>query len=416
MKFPVIDYRAHPAFRQFATPYAYDDELIAGHIRAIDSVHLRVGGSVPAARDQVEQALAEIATHVHAIKQHSIEVKAPIVAREWLGAAMDWVISELRYEYLRLVFSRSNFDGSGLDRTGQAHLAEMRARGFFLVDLDEREFEQIRRLVLERVPELRGQLEQRPTARAVYSPSRVSPLGRAIDRALSKAGVLDVLSQYKRNPMRILGTGVELSRPMQKWHSDIYSDCGLADGPLRYLHVDETDHTPKAMIYATPVTPENGPTGIIPESNCWERSEFRFRVYKGIDKITIARYGGYVAGAEYRVAARDPELRRIFMQLPVAFQGSSHFGDDVLPDSALAGEIAPREFKFLSAGKGQALVFDGARTLHRGSIVDNGERMALQVGFKNINDDQVKRAADGGGPLGKFLKKASKLARMAVRG
>ncbi len=53
--------------------------------------------------------------------------------------------------------------------------------------------------------------------------------------------------------MAIMGTGLEYSRPEQAWHAGLYSDIGLADGPLKYFHVDQADHLPKAMIYATPV-------------------------------------------------------------------------------------------------------------------------------------------------------------------
>src|SRR5207244_1942850 len=175
---------------------------------------------------------------------------------------------------------------------------------------------EIVRLVTPRADALRSEVASNPPRRAVYSPSRVSLLGRAIRRALSRAGVLDVLTCYKRNRMRILGTGVEYSCAGQVWHS-------------------------------------------------------------GID-------------AAYRGTAGSPERRRIFRQLPRACQGTSHFGDDVVPGSDLAHELAAREFKFLSADRGRVLVFDGGHTLHRGALVETGERLALQVGFINVNDRKIR--------------------------
>jgi len=164
------------------------------------------------------------------------------------------------------------------------------------------------------------------------------------------------------------------------------------------------------------VTPKSGPTGIIRGSNTWERSEFLFRAYKGLDRLTISRYGRYVGGPEYRAAARSPELRRVFMQLPTVFQGSSHFGDDVLPDSPIARQLLPLEQSFLSTGQQQVLVFDGARTLHRGSLVLEGERVALQVAFKNLNDRKIGAQMNGGTALAKLLQRARKLAVMSVQG
>ncbi len=51
------------------------------------------------------------------------------------------------------------------------------------------------------------------------------------------------------------------------------------------------------------------------------------------------------------------------MQLPTAFQGSSHFGDDVLPDTPIAQRLLSKEQSFLSADRAQVMVFDGAAHL-----------------------------------------------------
>jgi hypothetical protein len=103
------------------------------------------------------------------------------------------------------------------------------------------------------------------------------------------------------------------------------------------------------------------------------------------------------------------------MQLPRAFQGTSHFGDDVLPGTELARDLAAREFKFLCNDGGRVLVFDGGRTLHRGALVQTGERLALQVGFVNLNDRRIRTQIAGGGSLRRFLKRATQLARIAAQ-
>jgi hypothetical protein len=338
------------------------------------------------------------------------------VAREWLGACIEWAVADLRYECVRLTLMDARYEGAGLRTHLQAQLQKLRAQGMYIADVDAGDFRAVQRLALRFVPDLQRKLSENPHERAVYSPSRVSPLGRAIQRLLSRAGVLDVLSTFKRTRMAVMGTGLEYSRADQDWHAGMYSDVGLADSPLKYLHVDQADHLPKAMIYATPVAIDNGPTGIIPESNVWERSEFLFRAHKGLDVVTIGRYAKYVDGAEYRAAARSTELRRIFMQLPTAFQGSSHFGDDVLAGSPLAQRLLSQERNFLSGEQGQVLVFDGARTLHRGSLVRQGERVAMQVAFKNLNDRNIRNHVDGGSALSKLLRRVRTLAAMSVRG
>jgi hypothetical protein len=415
MPFPVIDYRTHPAFAPLAGRNIYDDELIARTVERIDVLHAQFvsGGSRTSA--DADRALTEITALAGVIERHARDVRAPIVALEWLGSALEWALADLRYEYVRLLKASDPTRGAALDDKRSQQLCELQTRGMYIADLDDRDYREILRLVASCADQLRSQVDSNPARRAVYSPSRVSPLGRAIRRGVSRAGVLDVLTRYKRNRMRILGTGVEYSAAGQVWHSGIYADCGLQDSPVRYLHVDQADHLPKAMIYASRVTEINGPTGLIPESNRWARSEFLFRVHKGLDRVTGERFGPYVGGSEYRVTARVPELRRTFMQLPRAFQGTSHFGDDVLPGSDLARDLGAREFKFLSQDRGQVLVFDGGRTLHRGALVQMGERLALQVGFINVNDRSIRTQIAGGGSVRRFLKRATHLARIAAQ-
>ena len=77
------------------------------------------------------------------------------------------------------------------------------------------------------------------------------------------------------------------------------------------------------------------------------------------------------------------------MELPTALRGSSHFGDDILPDTDLAATLETLEVPYLSAG-GQTLVFDGPRLLHRGSLVNSGERLSLQVIYRNRNEARIR--------------------------
>jgi hypothetical protein len=208
--------------------------------------------------------------------------------------------------------------------------------------------------------------------------------------------------------------GLEYSRPGQTWYKNIYTDKGVSDSPMQYLHVDEGEWCPKAIIYVSSVTENSGPTHFIPESNRWRRSEFLFRSHKGLDRILTDRYHSVWSGDFYRIVFRDDNLRRIFMELPPAFQGSSHFGDDILADTSLAEELARREIKFLG-GDAEAIIFDGSRSLHRGSLVKEGERLALQIIFRNANDERVKAVIENGYGLKNRLTRVAKLAMKALR-
>jgi hypothetical protein len=415
-QFPTIDYRSHPAFMSAAVEYKYDDQLIDRCVAAIDRVFSDVRGLSNGTLADAERAAAEMHASATQIMQHASQVNAPIVAREWLGSCIAWAMTDIQYECLRLVFMEREGGGPSLQNQQRAQLQRLRSHGMYTAEVDDHDFRIVQKLALRCAPDLQRRVAQNPSERAVYSPSRVSPLGRAIQRLLSHAGVFDVLNDFKRTRMAVMGTGLEYSRAGQDWHAGLYADVGLADSPMKYLHVEQADHLPKAMIYATEVGSDNGPTGFIPESNTWERSEFLFRAHKGLDVVTIGRYAKYVGGAEYRASVRSAELRKVFMQLPTAFQGSSHFGDDVLPGSPIADRLLSLEQQFLSADRGQVMVFDGARTLHRGSLVQHGERVAMQVAFKNLNDQKIKAQLNGGSTLSKLLRRARSLALMSVRG
>jgi hypothetical protein len=68
--------------------------------------------------------------------------------------------------------------------------------------------------------------------------------------------------------------------------------------------------------------------------------EDQIRMNRALDRIIGNRYSQTSEDGDYRVLARRPELRRIFMELPAAFRGSSHFGDAILAPRAGHGTDA----------------------------------------------------------------------------
>jgi hypothetical protein len=56
----------------------------------------------------------------------------------------------------------------------------------------------------------------------------------------------------------------------------------------------------------------------------------------------------------------------------------------VKPDSQLENFLVNKETKILGPA-GTTLVFDGARLLHRGGLIEEGERIVLQVIFGHVN-------------------------------
>jgi hypothetical protein len=398
MKFPVIDYSKHPAYSGLVTAQIYDEDFISDAVRRVDTLYSGFTGIASPTMRESEEALTGISAILEEIKSHMRAAKAPLLAFEWVAQMSEYCMTQWRYEFVRRVFSAERYRSTGLGKLGEGQLASIQTKGMYEVELNGDDYEVIRVQSLKFLPMLREQLGRQPLERSVQAVEGRAHtlLARAIESAMQRAGVFDVLSEFKKNKMGIMGTGLEYSRAGQVWYRGLYSDFGLPDSPFKYLHVDEADHLPKAMIYATSVSEETGPTHVVPESNCWDRSEFLFTMHKGLDRITMDRYGKHYLGPRYRLISRDSDLRRVFMSLPKAFQGSSHMGDDILPGSEWAKELASREIKFVSENRQKSMVFNGCRVLHRGSVVQSGERLALQVIFSNVNSAKIDTQMLGG--------------------
>lgn len=71
------------------------------------------------------------------------------------------------------------------------------------------------------------------------------------------------------------------------------------------------------------------------------------------------------------------------MRLPESLRFNSHLGWDVLPGSELENQLAENERK-MTGPAGTFIAFDGARLLHRGGLMQQGKRVALQVVFSDL--------------------------------
>jgi len=413
MRFPEVDYESHPAYSCFRIAPVYDDQSLDQEVRAADQAYANFCNiSGPTERD-AEESLRQIREAIDRFVLQARKQNIPAVAEEWLHSCARWTVNDIAYELARRVFSAREYRSSALSKDRAQQLSAMRTDGMYVTTLPGDAYEEIRRLALVHREELKARSARDPSERAVTSVKFNSPLWKAIKTATRDAGIIDVLSELKQNRVTMLGAGLEYSSSSQNWHQNIYSDVGLPESPYQYMHFDEGYCIPKAMIYVTPVADANGPTRAIPGSNCWEFSEFQLRMHRALDRMIGDRYGDLCAGSAYRPLARRPDLRRVFMQLPKAVRGSSHFGDDVIPGTVAADALQGREIQYLSDGA-QALVFDGPHLLHRGSIVQDGERLALQVAFRNRNEAIIRSRLAGQTFIGEQIALGRKYARKFV--
>ena len=389
MRYPEIDYSAHPAYVQYQDKLRYDEAFVLQQVQGVDATHAKFCALAAPSDSDASDALSQIGKLTTQILRHAKEQNISILAEEWLDSSVKWVTADLSHEYARRIFSAREYHGANLSAERSKQFSLLQEQGMYITDLPSDIYADIRRLALEQRSALRDRAISDRFNRAVTNVPFNTPLWKAIKHAAKEAGILDVLSELKRNRMTLLGAGLEYSCQETDWYKGVYSDIGLADSPLQYMHLDEGDCLPKSLIYVTPVSEGNGETRAIPGSNRWEMSECQIRMHKALDRVVGNRYAKFVHKAHYRPIARHAELRRIFMELPKPFQGSSHFGDDVLAGTELANTLEKAEISYLSQGE-QAVVFDGPHLLHRGSQVKTGERLALQVIYRSQNEERIK--------------------------
>jgi len=150
-----------------------------------------------------------------------------------------------------------------------------------------------------------------------------------------------------------------------------------------YAHLDESVFAPKSIVYLSDVKSENGPTTLFPAAY----QEMGNNPLQDIIGRVVGRVGNKdgtrlseLYRKSYHQSAGSPDFRRHFMMLPESLRFNSHLGWEVLPGSELEKSLAEREIEMLGPA-GTFIVFDGSNLLHRGGLIQQGERIVLQVVF-----------------------------------
>jgi hypothetical protein len=220
---------------------------------------------------------------------------------------------------------------------------------------------------------------------SVNSGSTVRAIRNVLNREFKALGVLDAVSAYTGRKTRVIGLALELSVPQATWWKNAIA--GLERPPQTlYAHLDETISCPKSIVYLSDVTEQNGPTGCFP--GAYEAmqlnplQEMIGRVVGTVGTRPDSPLKDYYAQQHYQ-SVNSENFRRHFMRLPECLRFNSHMGWDVLPGSELEHQLAQRERK-MTGPAGTFIAFDGACLLHRGGLMEQGERVALQVIFSDL--------------------------------
>jgi hypothetical protein len=214
----------------------------------------------------------------------------------------------------------------------------------------------------------------------------IRAIRKVLNREFKSLGVLDAVSAYTGKKTRVIGLALELSVPQAAWWKNTIPGLDRPPSTL-YAHLDETIACPKSIVYLTEVTQANGPTGCYPQAyelmQLNPLQEIIGRVVGTVGNGVDTELSEYY-GKTYHQSTGSEKFRRHFMLLPESLRFNSHLGWDVLPGSDLESQLSGSEQK-MTGPAGTFIAFDGARLLHRGGLMQTGERLALQVIFSDMS-------------------------------
>lgn len=196
-------------------------------------------------------------------------------------------------------------------------------------------------------------------------------------------GVNNIMTNYMGYKMHVTGCSHEMSTPKAAWWKNDFS-AYKKPPKTAYYHYDESFQSPKAIVYLTDVTAKNGPVRIIHHSeDFFGLTPLQFLIGRIIGKIGRNKESKikHLFNHKYHQTFGCKNYIKYFNKLPDNLKFNSHFGWDVIPSSALEKKIISKE-KVILGDKGTSLIFDGTKLLHRGGLIDEGERIVLQVIFE----------------------------------
>ncbi|MDI9356025.1 MAG: hypothetical protein QM536_03245 [Chitinophagaceae bacterium] len=210
----------------------------------------------------------------------------------------------------------------------------------------------------------------------------VQKIADVVNKQFEYLKMNELMSMYTGREMHVGGLALELSVPKSTWWNVKYDNYDLP-AKTTYFHYDESPAYPKSILYLSDVTKDNGPTSVsIPHLSDLKLTALGYLVGRIIGQVgrgDLFKEKNFYQHNYHQIFS-CPIFREDFMKLPNFMQWNSHFGWDLIPGSSEEKYVLQNE-KHILGEAGTFLVFDGANVLHRGGLLNSGERIALQVIF-----------------------------------
>ena len=379
MSMPIIDYRMHPGFRSYALHKPGDESQITAALRTIDTAFDgRIGSGSPITADEWAGSVHFAFADLKAFSDTMPGVSTDVACR------VHKVLLQTEKELAAIVeYKCQRHDGPvPADSASAAIQSQIEVDGIAITRLPDCTIATLRDALQSEITEVRAMAERNPEERRSL-PMKIS--GKAWDilwTALNEVGIVGGVALHERREVRPMTWSIMQNSPSERWYRDCYADVGIETSPLAYMHYDHDCNFAKIQVYLSDVDLGSAPFSYVPGSHTWGGSPTQQMIFKSLD-MAFANLPKHKGDSYYRTRFHYPEYRRLFLALPTAFQGTSHFGDDVLPDSELGQDLMRRE-RFVTSDVGNCMVFTGGKALHRGGMSRTKERLVLQVGVSAV--------------------------------
>ena len=277
--------------------------------------------------------------------------------------------------------------------------------GFYKIQINESIIDEILTLCSDNLNNFRNNIRNGLIKRenlSINTGWKIRKIINILNAEFNKIGVNEQVSFYMQKKYQVISCALELSTPFSKWWEN--TENTKSSNRTNYAHVDESFLYPKSILYLTDVDKNNGPTSFYP--NIYKKLGLNFlqdtigRVVGNIGQNKNSKLFNYYK-KKYHQPMSCEKFQNHFSFLPSELRFNSHFGWDIQSESALEGDMIQDE-NFITGKKGTCIIFDGARILHRGGLIQDGERIVLQIMFGIPKNSIVKI-------INKIIRKTSEL-------
>jgi hypothetical protein len=383
--YPMVDYASHPAFifneltLEASNKIKIIVDSIGKNLNRIWNYPVNKNGL---SNQEVDNILNKNDLEIDQIIERVEELRANQISGEILSSlvqALTLTKEKLRAE---VIFKRGQLSQYKADADIKTSVEQLKKYGFCTFSIKRDEIANINKVLGDDISKLKNAAIKNSKSRIniCYSEGKIYKKLKSIIKYSTPD--MAVGSHYGCE-MEVDAIMLEYSHSKSTWYKNCYSDKKIPTASTVYFHADREFDRHKMIINLSVVGKKNGPFSYIPASNKMPRNSFLFAFHKELD-LVLDRYfqdnfiinnSGY-----YRKAFGDPYLRSELEKIPPILLGHSHFGDDLL-DGDQAKLLLQNEF-FLTSDIANVALFDGHNGIHRGGLVQEGERIALYIAWR----------------------------------